>query len=257
MFGLLDANDSHWEKSHAVNAVMIGDAAACIILSRTPGPFVIEDAQIGSIGVGQKAGMSLLAGGSCHPICQETLDSGRGYFTHNFRDVLVHGPRLYVEAIDAIMVNNAITLDDIDVIVPHQANGRVPELADKMGLPSEKLFCNFSKYGNTANASLFLSLDEIHRQRRMKDGESVLLLAAESTKWLYGGTLLRKVSSDEHADFSRTVSSSSRTSAYSSRVKLALWLIFSPLLMFFANLTLKFTAPRSSSRKQRKSEKKA
>lgn len=71
-----------------------------------------------------------------------------------------------------------ISIDEIDHIVPHQANMRIIAFAEKkLGIPSEKFFVNIEKYGNTAAASVPIALDELNRSGKLKRGELVLLSA--------------------------------------------------------------------------------
>ena len=175
---------------------MIGDGAGAVILRRQDKDekcfgMEIVYTRMNSVGLGKKPGMFLPGGGSLRPFCQDALKEGLQYFKHDYREVLLHGPELYLRAIQDTFDANNIGFDDIDVYVPHQANGRVPYLASKMGVPEERVFFNFPKVGNTANASTLLCLDEIDRKNEVPTGGLVLLLGAESTKWLYSSILLR------------------------------------------------------------------
>lgn len=78
------------------------------------------------------------------------------------------------------------TLDDIDLYIPHQANGRISSYAKKMGIDENKIHSHFDMYGNTANASLALGLHLENKKNVLKEGALVMCLAAESTKWLHG-----------------------------------------------------------------------
>jgi hypothetical protein len=84
-----------------------------------------------------------------------------------------------------------ISIVDVDVIVPHQANGKLAQIGAGLGFEPEKIFMNFERVGNTANASLGLCIDELADNDTLPDGALVLALAAESTKWLYGTFVLR------------------------------------------------------------------
>jgi 3-oxoacyl-[acyl-carrier-protein] synthase-3 len=84
-------------------------------------------------------------------------------FQHDYRSVLANGPHLYLSATGDDMKRTNLTLADLDLIIPHQANGRIAEIGAKLGFPKEKVFMNFERVGNTANASLLLCLDEVVR----------------------------------------------------------------------------------------------
>ena len=70
-----------------------------------------------------------------------------------------------------------LTIDDVDVYVPHQANVRIIDHAvAKLGIPEERVVVNVDRYGNTSSASIPLALDEAKRQGRLKPGDLVELV---------------------------------------------------------------------------------
>ena len=72
----------------------------------------------------------------------------------------------------------AVKLEDIDLFVPHQANMRIiSAVAERLGLPPEKVFTNIERYGNTSAASVPIALDEALEQGRIHDGNIVMLNA--------------------------------------------------------------------------------
>ncbi|MBI5184501.1 MAG: ketoacyl-ACP synthase III [Nitrospinae bacterium] len=74
--------------------------------------------------------------------------------------------------------SNGLASEDIDLFIPHQANQRIIEaIAKKLGVPSEKVFMNLHKYGNTSAASVPIALDEALRENRIKRGDLVLIVA--------------------------------------------------------------------------------
>ncbi len=84
-----------------------------------------------------------------------------------------------------------ISLDEIDHIVPHQANMRIIAFAEKkLGIPNEKFFVNIEKYGNTAAASVPIALDELNRTGKLKRGD-ILILTAFGAGLSSGGCIIR------------------------------------------------------------------
>lgn len=74
--------------------------------------------------------------------------------------------------------SNGLAAEDIDLFIPHQANQRIIEaIAKKLGVPSEKVFMNLHKYGNTSAASVPIALDEALHENRIKPGDLVLIVA--------------------------------------------------------------------------------
>jgi len=113
------------------------------------------------------------------------------YFKHDYKLVLDHGPELYLRALDDLLSGSNLTMADFDMFVPHQANGKIHEIAQSRNFPTDRLFHNFDRVGNTANASLLLAFDEIMSKNLVPDGGYVAFGAAESTKWLYACLVVR------------------------------------------------------------------
>ena len=82
------------------------------------------------------------------------------------------------EGILKVIEESGLTKDSIDLIIPHQANGRILKtILERLGIPEDKMFINISKYGNTATASLVIALAEAVQQGRIKDGDIVVFSA--------------------------------------------------------------------------------
>lgn len=82
------------------------------------------------------------------------------------------------EACEAAIARAGLTAEDIDLIIPHQANVRIVDaIRERLGLPPEKAFLNLQKYGNTSGAAIAIALDEAAREGRLKKGDNVLLVA--------------------------------------------------------------------------------
>lgn len=91
-----------------------------------------------------------------------------------FRNAVTRFPEVIREAMDA----NGLTLDDIALIVPHQANDRISKaVAKKMGVDSELVYSNIHKYGNTTAASIPIALTEAYQEGRFKPGDHIILAA--------------------------------------------------------------------------------
>jgi 3-oxoacyl-[acyl-carrier-protein] synthase III len=84
----------------------------------------------------------------------------------------------FVDLTERAIAKAGVSLDDIDLIVPHQVNQRLIESAcEKLGFPAEKTFVNITHYGNTSAASIPLAFDEARRAGRMERGDLVLMVA--------------------------------------------------------------------------------
>ena len=84
-----------------------------------------------------------------------------------------------------------LTIDDIDLLIPHQANLRIIEaVGERLGIPREKVYVNVDKYGNTSAATVIIALDEAIREGRAKPGDYILLVTfGAGLTW--GSTLIK------------------------------------------------------------------
>ncbi len=82
------------------------------------------------------------------------------------------------ELVERIAARNQVEVADIDLLIPHQANRRIIDAAtEKLGLPSEKVFVNVDRFGNTSAASIPMALDEAVRAGRLQRGDLVCTVA--------------------------------------------------------------------------------
>ena len=104
-------------------------------------------------------------------------ESWQGAFIQmNGSEIFKHAVRLMEDSVNTLLRMHGLTVADIDLMIPHQANIRIlSNLRDRLGLAEERMFVNLGKYGNTSAASIPIALDEAHRQGRMARGDIVLL----------------------------------------------------------------------------------
>jgi 3-oxoacyl-[acyl-carrier-protein] synthase-3 len=120
----------------------------------------------------------MLTDGSCFPQM-----NGREVFKH----AVVKFPAAIKEALDA----NSLSLSDVDLIIPHQANLRITEaVAQRLGLGMDKVFSNIQRYGNTTAASIPIAMDEAIEQGLITDG-SVVVLAAFGSGFTWASAAIR------------------------------------------------------------------
>ena len=97
----------------------------------------------------------------------------------------------FMEVINEALVKNNLTKDDIDLLIPHQANLRISQFVQKqLALPNEKVYNNIMKYGNTTAASIPIALAEAIEKDMLKEGD-VLCLAAFGSGFTWGSALIR------------------------------------------------------------------
>ena len=179
-----------WEDRNT--CVLFGDGAGAAIVQATEEPKGIIASYIGSDG--DYADINLLgipAGGSRMPVTSDALDKNLNKIQMNGREVFKLGVRLMPEAAQRVLRKAEVSIDDIDLLIPHQANLRIIEaVGDRLGVPREKVYVNVDKYGNTSAATVIIALDEAIRQGHAKPGDLVLLVTfGAGLTW--GSTLLR------------------------------------------------------------------
>ncbi len=172
--------------------VLFGDGAGAAIVQATDEPRGIISSYIGSDG--DYANIDLLgipAGGSRMPVTAEALDQNLNKIQMNGREVFKLGVRLMPEAAERALKKADVSVDDIDLLIPHQANLRIIEaVGQRLGVPREKVYVNVDKYGNTSAATVIIALDEAIQQGRAKP-EDLILLVTFGAGLTWGSTLLR------------------------------------------------------------------
>jgi 3-oxoacyl-[acyl-carrier-protein] synthase-3 len=109
----------------------------------------------------------------------------------NGQEIFKFAVRVIEEAVLVALERAGVALDQVKMIVPHQANIRIIDAAAKrLNLPMDRFVCNVDRYGNTSAASIPIALDEAQRQGRIQAGDYVVLVAfGAGLTW--GATVLR------------------------------------------------------------------
>ena len=130
-------------------------------------------------------------GGSRMPISQDVLDNRLQYLKMEGRTVFKWAVRVIPTAVQGTLERAGLSIEDIDLIVPHQANIRIIDAAvESLGISREKVMVNVDRYGNTSAASIPLALHEAIEQNRIQRGSNVLLIGfGAGLTW--GSCLLR------------------------------------------------------------------
>ncbi len=154
---------------------LFGDAAGAVLLEPTDEPVGVMDAEVHIDGEGLNH-LLMKAGGSAHPATHETVDAGDHFIYQEGRAVYKHAVRNMLSSTLSVMKRNNLTVEDVDWLVPHQANLRIIEaVSSRAGFPDEKVLVNIQHYGNTSAASIPLCLDEY--KGRLKKGDKVMMTA--------------------------------------------------------------------------------
>src|SRR5688500_6028045 len=130
-------------------------------------------------------------GGTKLGTSHQTIDEGQHFFKMKGNELFKVAVRSMAD-ISAEMVEKAgLTVDDVDIVIPHQANQRITDaVASRLNVPEEKVYSNIAEHGNTSSASIPIAMDECIQSGRIREG-SVVLLTAFGGGVTWGGTVIR------------------------------------------------------------------
>ena len=161
------------------SCILFGDGAGAVIIKQgdIKGSKGIFYSTSGADGSGWKS-IHCPAYGSRFPVGKPLENPNSIYLQISGREVYQLAVRKIIETVEDCLTNCKLTIDDIDLFIPHQMNARIIEsVAKRLKLADDKVFINIEKYGNTSAASIPIALDESVRQNRIKKGDIVLLVA--------------------------------------------------------------------------------
>jgi 3-oxoacyl-[acyl-carrier-protein] synthase III len=138
----------------------------------------------GSLGGARAPGLALPEGGSGSP---QITGSPLLHFTHDYAAIRDNGIEL-LRASLAAALRAGVVKKDVNWWLPHQVNGRMPELCAKwLDLPPDRVVCDAASLGNLGSAAIWVALDRLRRSGKLMPGDRVVVLGAEATKYMYGG----------------------------------------------------------------------
>jgi 3-oxoacyl-[acyl-carrier-protein] synthase-3 len=169
--------------------VLFGDASGAAIIQPTTEAKGILASYLGS-----RAEMELLnlpGGGSRYPASYETVDKRMHYMRMNGQEVFKLGVRRMYEAAKKVLRQAGLTVDDVDLFIPHQANIRIMEaVGERLKISSEKIYVTVHKYGNTSASTVIVALDEAIRAGRVGSGD-IILFSTFGGGLTWGGTVIK------------------------------------------------------------------
>jgi 3-oxoacyl-[acyl-carrier-protein] synthase-3 len=171
--------------------VLFGDAAGAVLLEASEeNRSGIEDFLLHLDGSGAES-LKIEAGGSLYPASRETVDQKLHYIYQDGKTVFKHAVIGMADVSLKIIERNQLTEKDIKFFIPHQANYRIIDAAaQKMGLDTNRVIINISKYGNTTAATIPMAMSETYQDKKLKKGDWVVL-AAFGAGYTWGSVLLR------------------------------------------------------------------
>jgi 3-oxoacyl-[acyl-carrier-protein] synthase-3 len=168
---------SRWTNwSDRSTCVLFGDGAGAFLLQASPEPGGIMSFNLGADGSGGDL-LMIPGGGSRHPFHWDTTKPDACTIHMDGRQVYRFATRIMGEAAQAAIEQAGLHIDDIELVVPHQANLRIIQSAARfLDLPMDRFFVNLDKYGNTSSASIPLAVCEAVEEGRLRPGDHVVLV---------------------------------------------------------------------------------
>ena len=156
--------------------VLFGDGASAAVIQAVPDGKGFLSFHLGSDGSGAEM-LKIEAGGSRMPASAESVAGSCHTIKMAGNEVFRFAITIVAEAGRVALDLAGLTIDDVDLFVPHQANIRIIDSAAKrLGIPQEKIFTNVDRYGNTSAASVGIALAEASESGRLRPGDTTLLV---------------------------------------------------------------------------------
>jgi 3-oxoacyl-[acyl-carrier-protein] synthase-3 len=174
--------------------VIFGDGAGAAVLTATDEDRGVLSTHLHSEGAHAKE-LALIGPATSrwvNEIIEENDENDISYFPYmNGSYVFKHAVRRFAEVIQEALITNNYTAEDIDLLVPHQANLRIAQFIQKsMRLREDQVYNNIMKYGNTTAASIPIALCEAVEEGKVKDGD-LICLAAFGSGFTWASALIR------------------------------------------------------------------
>jgi 3-oxoacyl-[acyl-carrier-protein] synthase-3 len=172
-------------------AILFGDGAGASVVRRSSAPgrgilstFIKSDGRLAPL-------LNRPGGGSVDPISEKVVCERSHYMKMAGREVFKAAVLAMANACDEVLARAGVTADQVDLLIPHQANLRIIEATAKhAGLPMSKVMVNVDRYGNTSSASIPLALAQAVAEGRVGPG-SLLLLVAFGAGFTWGSAVIR------------------------------------------------------------------
>ena len=170
--------------------VIFGDGAGAAVLGPVNSGSGILATKIKSDGRYEEQ-LYAPGGGTKLGTTHETIDNRMHYFKMKGNELFKVAVRSMAEISAEMLEKAGLTIDDIDLVIPHQANQRITDaVASRLGVPEEKVFSNIAEHGNTSSASIPIAMDECIESGKIKKGDTLLLTAfGGGVTW--GSTVLK------------------------------------------------------------------
>lgn len=170
--------------------ILFGDGAGAAVVSASEGERGILSTHLRSDGSLCEL-IAVPGGGSRLPPSEQVVAERTNFIKMKGNETFKVAVRTLEEIARETLAANQLTVEDLDLYVPHQANVRILKgVMDRLGLPIEKVMLNLERYGNTSAASIPIALDEAVRAGRVQDG-SLVMLGAFGAGLTWASALIR------------------------------------------------------------------
>ncbi|HET9913384.1 MAG TPA: beta-ketoacyl-ACP synthase III [Anaerolineales bacterium] len=156
--------------------ILFGDGAGAFVLQASDQPGGVLSAVMHSDGSGSDL-LTIAGGGSRHPSTEATILEGKHYVQMDGKEVFRFATRVMASATREVLDCAGLTLDQVQWIVPHQANIRIIEAAARgLKLPMDRFIVNLERYGNTSTASVPMAMVEALEKGQIKPGDKIVMI---------------------------------------------------------------------------------
>ncbi len=184
-----DALTRHVDFSDRGTCILFGDGAGAFVLQASDEPGVLG-IELGSDGKGGDV-LKIPAGGSALPATVERVEAGLHYVQMAGNEVFKFAVRVIPKATEAALAASGMTVSDLTWLVPHQANQRILNtVAERLGVPEERVVSNIELTGNTSAASIPLAVDDLYTNGSLHPGD-VLALVGFGAGLTWGAAVVR------------------------------------------------------------------
>jgi 3-oxoacyl-[acyl-carrier-protein] synthase-3 len=157
--------------------VLFGDGAGAVVLEASDEPRGLLSTVLGADGAGSKH-LYIPGWGAFVPESAEIFPEYRPYLQMNGQEVFKFAVRVMGDAATEAVEKAGLTFSDIDMLIPHQANARIIEAAARrLDLPTDKVWINLDRFGNTSAATIPIALCEVEASGQLNEGDNLVFVA--------------------------------------------------------------------------------
>lgn len=171
------------------DAIFFGDGAGAAVVSSANVTEGFLAYRLYTDSSNEMLGFTVPGGGSENPITINNIEEQ--YFQMDGKAVFASATRALPKAINQVLEDTGLSVDDIDFMIPHQPSIRIlQKTAEIIGLPFEKVMTNMDRYANTSGGTIPILLDEVNKSGKINKGD-IILFAAVGSGWTYGASIIK------------------------------------------------------------------